>query len=1096
MRFVKLAVESFKAIRKAELEFSPGLNVLYGPNDFGKSTIATAIQAALLVPPGSSEAVAYQPWYADAVPRVALTFVDDTGRYWKVTKEFGSEKSAELRQSKDGVTFTLDGKQREVEEKLRKLLGWGIPAPGGKSAPRGLPSSFLANVLLAPQTDVDSILTASLAEDVADTGRLRLNKALATLAQDPMLKKVLDVAQAEVTRHFTPTGQRTRKATSPFALASDAVKKLQRDLDELRGKLDESQGVEAAVIASQERCAAASAEAAEAAAHFESAKAAFARDGARREAQARLEASLVGLAGIDAQSSRVRKLEADWKVLEEKARGAKRNHEAAAAQLATAGKALQQAEESLRTAKSADAARERELRRVQLEKTLSEIGAKRQNLSAAIAAAKAASQAEQEKNAAIEAARSTRALLEKAERELNNAEVEAGLAKAILAYGRWRVAGIRARDAEKATERAAALRADAATNEEKVTALEADLKVREARIEKAKLPSDETVRALAAAERELKIAEAALGGGFSVAVRSRGQAVRASVDGKKELAEVEAETILEAQRSVKLAIGKTVDVEITAGAPEKRRAFETLKKKWAVDHEPLLTRLGFGNGDELAAAAREHAERRRALGVDRQQLDTLQKEITTLLGSADREEEQAKTLAVDAEELNRLKALIGDADEKILSRQFDVLGKNWEAQAETLLTSRTRTLDNERQKVTQASKAAGLADFKSAECTKRAAEAALGAADAKELDKELSALTAAEREAKSALSALSSAAGDAVQKAEAAVAEANDLIAEMENAAGAARTALDAAEVAAREAELELASVRGVLQTMDRGAAQSVLDARKRELAAFGDSRPTSESDVKAADQAAATKSAKLEEARQELHKLEGALSQVAGAAVREEVMRLEEALAIAKQQEREIEIDADAWKLLHDTVREVENEEGAHLGRALAAPLTRRFAEITRGRYETIKLDGELRTEGLAVAGVHVAEDEVIGALSVGTRDQLATLIRLTIAEQLKSAIVLDDQLVHTDRSRLEWFRRAFIKVSIDAQVIVLTCRPGDYLLESELQGDAPIRDVSGGTIRALDAERLFTRWDAPVAVSEVRTGSVPPPVSAGAGR
>ena len=77
------------------------------------------------------------------------------------------------------------------------MLAWGIAAPGGKGAPRGLPISFLTNALLAPQTDVESILTQSLSEDGANTGKLRLNKALSTLAQDPVFKKVLDVAQLE-----------------------------------------------------------------------------------------------------------------------------------------------------------------------------------------------------------------------------------------------------------------------------------------------------------------------------------------------------------------------------------------------------------------------------------------------------------------------------------------------------------------------------------------------------------------------------------------------------------------------------------------------------------------------------------------------------------------------------------------------------------------------------------------------------------------------------------------------------------------------------------------------------------------------------------
>src|SRR5207247_5766540 len=42
---------------------------------------------------------------------------------------------------------------------------------------------------------------------------------------------------------------------------------------------------------------------------------------------------------------------------------------------------------------------------------------------------------------------------------------------------------------------------------------------------------------------------------------------------------------------------------------------------------------------------------------------------------------------------------------------------------------------------------------------------------------------------------------------------------------------------------------------------------------------------------------------------------------------------------------------------------------------------------------------------------------LSVGTREQLATLLRLAIAGYLHTAVVLDDQLVHSDSERLGWF-------------------------------------------------------------------------------
>ena len=40
MKLIRLRVESFAAIGNVDVEFGPGLNVLYGPNDLGKSTMA------------------------------------------------------------------------------------------------------------------------------------------------------------------------------------------------------------------------------------------------------------------------------------------------------------------------------------------------------------------------------------------------------------------------------------------------------------------------------------------------------------------------------------------------------------------------------------------------------------------------------------------------------------------------------------------------------------------------------------------------------------------------------------------------------------------------------------------------------------------------------------------------------------------------------------------------------------------------------------------------------------------------------------------------------------------------------------------------
>ena len=83
-----LEVEGFGCVVKARVELGPGLNVLYGPNDLGKSTLAQAVRAALLLQHKSKEHERFKPWHADLVPTVRLAFVGDDGKHWRVRKTF------------------------------------------------------------------------------------------------------------------------------------------------------------------------------------------------------------------------------------------------------------------------------------------------------------------------------------------------------------------------------------------------------------------------------------------------------------------------------------------------------------------------------------------------------------------------------------------------------------------------------------------------------------------------------------------------------------------------------------------------------------------------------------------------------------------------------------------------------------------------------------------------------------------------------------------------------------------------------------------------------------------------------------------------
>jgi len=121
VRLVRITVDDFQCIEHAEVDLGAGLNVLYGPNDLGKSSLAAAIRNVLLLPHGSSAYERLVSWQSGGAPRVALTFSTEPQRVWRVTKTFGtgSVGSSRLEFSRDGVSFSTDATGREVDGKIR-----------------------------------------------------------------------------------------------------------------------------------------------------------------------------------------------------------------------------------------------------------------------------------------------------------------------------------------------------------------------------------------------------------------------------------------------------------------------------------------------------------------------------------------------------------------------------------------------------------------------------------------------------------------------------------------------------------------------------------------------------------------------------------------------------------------------------------------------------------------------------------------------------------------------------------------------------------------------------------------------------------------
>ena len=132
MRFKAVEVSRFRQFRAAVglHDLAPGLNVIAGDNEEGKSTLLQAIRAALFDKYTSSVADVYRPYGESVSPRVGLVF-EINGVEYRLDKVFSRKKDGEA------TLVASDGRRWEgpqAEEFLAGLLGFGY-APRGASKP-------------------------------------------------------------------------------------------------------------------------------------------------------------------------------------------------------------------------------------------------------------------------------------------------------------------------------------------------------------------------------------------------------------------------------------------------------------------------------------------------------------------------------------------------------------------------------------------------------------------------------------------------------------------------------------------------------------------------------------------------------------------------------------------------------------------------------------------------------------------------------------------------------------------------------------------------------------------------------------------------
>ncbi|HET7265512.1 MAG TPA: AAA family ATPase [bacterium] len=112
----RVRVRAFRGLGDGDFAFAPGLNVVRGRNDAGKSTLHLAFSAALF-PIRPSEAKSYRPW-GEGDGEVTLEFEAD-GRRYELRKDFASQKT--LLRAGGGEWEA----SKDVAARVAALLGFG-----------------------------------------------------------------------------------------------------------------------------------------------------------------------------------------------------------------------------------------------------------------------------------------------------------------------------------------------------------------------------------------------------------------------------------------------------------------------------------------------------------------------------------------------------------------------------------------------------------------------------------------------------------------------------------------------------------------------------------------------------------------------------------------------------------------------------------------------------------------------------------------------------------------------------------------------------------------------------------------------------------